>query len=145
MDKLWTPKIKRKSNNSLPQPILNYFYKILTVVENDGIKKSSYDWRGTNSLKKKLIIESDLKDRKIIIPTKVEFGSLYFKESNSKTWNFFIHLRHAFAHNYIVVENENIIKIALPTKDGKSLKLVCYLTFEDLKKIVSATHKTKKK
>lgn len=116
MNKRWAPKVKRSSKNSLPQPILNYFHKILIMVENDGIMKGSYDWRGINSLKKKLIIESDFKDRKIIIPNKVEFGSLYFKESNSKTWNFFIHLRHAFAHNYIIVENENIIKIAFQQK-----------------------------
>ena len=76
---------------------------------------------------------SDTGKAKDQIPSKIELGSIYFKEENSKSKNFIKNLRHAYAHNYIIVEEKDIIKIAFPTKNKTHLKLASYITFKDLK------------
>lgn len=132
----WAPKIKRKRINSFPNHILQFFHDILTFVENDENKIGMRDWRKLNSLKTDLTIFSDTGKSKIQIPSKIELGSIYFKEENSKSKNFIKNLRHAYAHNYIIVEDMDIIKIALPTKNKKGIKLACYISFKDLKTII---------
>lgn len=94
------------------------------------------DWRKLNSLKTDLSIFSDTEKSKIQISSKIELGSIYFKEENSKSKNFIKNLRHAYAHNYIIVENKDFIKIALPTKNKTGIKLACYISFKDLKTII---------
>lgn len=142
MNNSWQPKIIRKQNNNLPDHVLQFFHKILLSVENDG-KDKTYNWKNLNKLRKGLTIESDTKDTKIQIPTKIEMGSIYFKESNSKAKNFLKNLRHAFAHNYIEFTNNDVIRIALPSKNKKYIKLACQLSFSDLKKVVASLENTK--
>ena len=138
MKTCWKPKIIRSSKNSLPQYILKFFYDILVSVENEGGLKLKSDWRYLNVFKKEFIIESDTKKERIQIPDKIELGSIYFKESETKARNFLKNLRHAFAHNYIEIEKNSILKIALPSLNRKngSMKLACYIAFDDLKEMV---------
>lgn len=148
MNEKWIPVIDRKRENQFPADVLSFFHDILTNVENDEKSGGTCDWRVLNSLKDKLIIESDTKKHKIQIPAEIKFGSIYFREENSKTWNFIKNLRHAYAHNYILLD-DNLVKIALPAKYNKGIKLVCYLNFHDLKEVVttltSLTYPIKKK
>lgn len=144
MSDTWQPRIIRKRNNSLPVHVLQFFHKILASVENDE-KKANYNWKNLNILRKDLIIESDTKNKKIQIPNKIGMGSIYFKESNSKTKNFLKNLRHAFAHNYIEVTNNNVIRIALPSKNKKYVKLACQLSFSDLEMVIDKLQNSKSK
>ena len=136
MTNKWAPIIIRKRINPFPNHILQFFHEILVFVENDENKIGMKDWRKLNSLKTDLTIFSDTGKSKIQIPSKIELGSIYFKEENSKSKNFIKNLRHAYAHNYIIVEDRDIIKIALPTKNKKGIKLACYISFKDLKTIL---------
>lgn len=142
MSDIWRPKIIRKRNNSLPDHVLRFFHKILTSVENDE-KKANYNWKNLNILRKDLIIESSTKNKIVQIPDKIGMGSIYFKESNSKTKNFLKNLRHAFAHNYIEVTKNDVIRIALPSKNKKHIKLACQLPFSDLEKVIDKLQNSK--
>ena len=137
----WKPLIKRKDRNCFPNHILQFFHAILVEVENDKKSKTYSDWRNLSILKSRLTIISDTKKNKFQIPSQIEFGSIYFKEENSKSKNFLKNIRHAFAHNYILIEENDVIKIALPAKNKKSIKLACYLSFSDFQNVVSIIKK----
>ncbi|MBD5425920.1 MAG: hypothetical protein HDR45_06990 [Bacteroides sp.] len=146
MTKKWIPRIDRKPNTNLSEKHLKFFHRLLTAVENDDSPIEVADWKKLNCLKSKLTIESETKNVKIQIPPKIEFGSIYSKVCKSKSRNFLKDLRNAFAHNYIVVDvqdGQDIIKIALPTKNKKGIKFACYVSFEDLKTVISIITKSK--
>lgn len=144
MSDTWQPKIIRKRKNSLPIHVLQFFHRILVSVENDE-KGANYNWKNLNIFRKDLIIENDTKDKKIQIPNKIGMGSIYFKESSSKSKNFLKNLRHAFAPNYIEITKNDIVRIALPSKNKKYIKLACQLSFSDLKKIIGKLQNSKSK
>ena len=152
MNDSWNPQISQKYPNKFPDHILQFFHNILALVENEReLTDYEYNWKALNQLKNDMIIESDGKeeDKKIHIPRQIRIGSIYFKESNSKAKGLLINLRHAFAHDYIEVHTSNnaeIVKIALPqNSDNTKFKLVCFLTFSDLVKVVDKILSSKKK
>lgn len=142
MSNSWKPVITRKAPNRLPDEILRFFHEILTLVENDGNRTKGMDWRNLKSLEDRILIESDTRNKKIQIPSRISSGSIYFKGSEYKAFGFLKNLRHAFAHNYIEVTQDNAIRVALPNKNGKGLKLACNVSFQELKTVV-ATLKNK--
>ena len=151
MSNSWTPQISQKYPNKFPNHVLQYFHNILALVENEReLTDYEYNWKVLNQLKNDMIIESDGKeDQKIQIPQQIKVGSIYFKENRSKAKGLLINLRHAFAHDYIEVctsDNSEIVKIVLPqNSDNSKFKLVCFLTFSDLVKVVDKILSSKKK
>lgn len=141
MKKKWKPQIIRKKNNKLPVNIHEFFHTILTSIENDEKDQNVNDWKKLNGLKNQLTIKSDTSKNTIQIPPEIELGSVYFKVNRLKSKNFIKNLRHAYAHNYIEVEEVDIIKISLPSKNHQNIKLACYISFDDLKLIVSTLQK----
>lgn len=140
--KSWKPAIERKACNRLPDDIIKFFHKILTEVENEDKQKlKGLDWKNLRSFKKDIRIYSDTKNKLIVIPLSIEYNTVYFKGYSSKSRNFIINLRHAFAHNYIECEQNGdnkdfVIRIALPFKGKEEIKLACYISFTTLKNAV---------
>lgn len=153
--KSWKPEIERRSCNRLPDEVIKFFHKILTEVENEDKQKlKGLNWKNLSSLKKDIRIYSDTKNKLIEIPSSIEYNTVYFKGYSSKSRNFIINLRHAFAHNYIECEQDGdnkdyVIRIALPFKGKEEIKLACYFSLSSLENVVNTlrlkTNKTKKK
>ena len=148
MNDSWKVEVSQGNSMEIPDYIVKFFHNNLVFIEKGEKLEKLADWRTLKSLQKKLniSIQSDTERERILIPAVVEIGSIYYKGYHSKSKSFLKDLRHAFAHDYIIVENKEKVKIALPYKGKpKELKLVCYLYFSELKQIVNTLKKQHKK
>lgn len=148
MSKCWKIEFSNFTWDAMPEKMMKFFYQNLVQVEKPHGLTNLADWRILNPLQKKLNIEiiSETEKVRIMIPDIIDYGTLYYKGYKSKSKNFLKDLRNAYAHGKIFIENNNIIKIALPYKNKPSeIKLACYLDFKDLKKIVNSLYNKLKK
>lgn len=128
---------KSSNNGEMPNAQLRFFHNILIMLEPDNPNTHrGYNWSQ--------ISQSDIKQFKkykstndTIPENEIPEGEVHFfvNGSSSIAYSFLKCLRDAFAHNYIVISNGNIINIRLNRKNGTGLRMHAKIKFKELQKI----------